>query len=90
MEPTQDIGWATVVELVLVPNPELSRAHQRVIELDYGMAEGKVVLECRQALLFYALKHLGLDQMTGGSPTAHQIVLENRSEIAPLLANTAG
>ncbi|MEO8119899.1 MAG: WYL domain-containing protein [Rhodoferax sp.] len=88
--PTEDKQWANLVKLVLVANPELSGAHQRVIELDYGMTEGKVVLACRQALLFYALKHLGLDQLTGGGPKAHQIVLENRPEIEPLLASTAG
>ena len=88
--PTEDKQWANVVELVLIPNPELSGAHKRVIELDYGMVAGKLALECRQALLFYALKHLGLDQLTGGSPKAHQIVLENRSKIEPLLASNAG
>ena len=90
IEHIEDKEWANVVKLVLVPNPELSKAHQRVIELDYAMTKGKVVLDCRQALLFYALKHLGLDQKTGGSPKAHQIVLQNRSDIEPLLANTSG
>jgi hypothetical protein len=89
-EPTEDKQWANVVTLVLVPNPDLSAAHRRVLELDYGMLDGRVVLECRQALLFYALKHLGLDQFTGGSPKAHQIVLENRSELEPLLAGNVG
>jgi WYL domain len=88
--PTEDKQWANVVQLVLIPNPELFGAHQRVIELDYGMVGGKVVIECRQALLFYALKHLGLDQLTGGSPKAHQIILENRSEIEPLLVSNTG
>lgn len=90
VEPAEDKQWTNVVKLVLVPNPELSGAHKRVIELDYGMVGGKVVLECRQTLLFYALKHLGLDQLTRGNPKAHQIVLENRSEIEQLLASSAG
>jgi hypothetical protein len=90
VEPSEDREWSKLVELALVPNPELSPAHKRVIELDYGMVAGRIVLKCRQALLFYALKHLGLDHTTGGSPKAHQIVLENRSEIEPLLAGSAG
>ena len=90
VEPAEDREWSKLVELVLVPNPELSAAHKRVIELDYGMADGRIVLKCRQALLFYALKHLGLDHTTGGSPKAHQIVLENRTEVEPLLAGSAG
>lgn len=87
VDSTEDKAWSNLVELVLVPNPELSGPHKRVIELDYGMSNGKVVLRCRQALLFYVLKHLGLDQLTGSSPKAHQVVLENLTEIEPLLAS---
>lgn len=87
VESAADEHWARTVELEIAPNPELAGAHRRVIELDYGMVGGKVVLECRQALLFYALKHLGLDQLTGDSPKEHQIVLNNREQIAPLLAS---
>jgi predicted DNA-binding transcriptional regulator YafY len=87
VEPAADVHWAKTVELKIAPNPELAEAHRRVIELDYGMVEGRAVLDCRQALLFYALKHLGLDQLTGGGPKAHQIVLENREQIAPLLVS---
>jgi len=90
VEPAADEHWTRTVELKIAPNPELSEAHRRVIELDYGMVGGKVGLACRQALLYYALKHLGLDQVTGSSPQAHQVVLENRSEIEPLLAGHSG
>jgi hypothetical protein len=87
VESTADAHWARTVELEIASNPELAGPHRRVIELDYGMVGGKVVLECRQALLFYALKHLGLDQLTGGGPKEHQIVLKNREQVAPLLAS---
>ena len=90
VEAAADEHWARTVVLEIAPNPELAGAHRRVIELDYGMVGGKAALVCRQALLFYALKHLGLDQLTGGSPKAHQIVLENRAEIEPLLAGHSG
>ena len=90
VESTADEHWARIIELKVVPNPELACAHKRVVELDYGMVGGRAVLACRQALLFYALKHLGLDQLTGGSPKAYQVVLENRSDIEPLLAGHSG
>lgn len=90
VEPAADEHWTRTVELKIAPNPELAEAHRRVIELDYGMVGGRAVLDCRQALLFYALKHLGLDQLTGGNPKAHQVVLENQSEIQPLLAGHTG
>ncbi len=85
-----DDAWHRQVRLVLAPNPELPEATRRVIELDYGMANGQVALECRQALLFYALKRLGLLEAKPGPPNVQQIVLCNREEIAQLLpGNTA-
>ena len=85
---SDDKEWQTVVKLVLAPHPALSVAHQRVIELDYGMENGEAVLECRQALLFYLLRNLGLDGKTGKRPEAQQIVLKNAEEVAPYLVNT--
>jgi predicted DNA-binding transcriptional regulator YafY len=77
----EDREWHTTVTLKLVPNPGLSEAKQRVVELDYGMAEGQLDLNCRQALLFYTLKQLGLDANAGERPEAQQIVLKNRVEV---------
>lgn len=80
--PELDKEWHTPVRLVLAPHPELADGHRRVIELDYGMDNGEVVLECRQALLFYLLKHLGLDGRSAVSPEAQQIILKNAEEVA--------
>lgn len=82
VSPEADTEWHTVVRLVLAPHPGLAEGHRRVIELDYGMEGGEVVLECRQALLFYLLKHLGLDGKTEARPEAQQIVLKNADEVA--------
>jgi len=80
--PELDTEWHTPVRLVLAPHPGLAEGHRRVIELDYGMANGEVVLECRQALLFYLLKHLGLEGREESRPEAQQIVLKNAEEVA--------
>lgn len=80
-----DHDWETQVTLVLAPNPGLSEAHQRVIELDYGMENGKLRFQCRRALLLYVVRNLGLDEVDGKSPKVHQIILLNRAEIEPLL-----
>lgn len=81
-----DVEWQTTVELVLQANPKLSSAHQRVVELDYGMKNGEVALSCRQALLFYVLRQLGLNASSNDMerPEAHQVVLKNRSKIGRL------
>jgi predicted DNA-binding transcriptional regulator YafY len=83
-----DEAWHRQVSLVLAPNPRLSKAHRKVIELDYGMVSGEVVLECRQALLFYSLNRLGLLDVQASDPFAQQIVLRNRPAVMRLLAAT--
>jgi hypothetical protein len=70
-----------MVELVFVPHPRLSLSKRRVIELDYGMSDGAATLSCRQALLFYLLKHLRLDLDQPGTPEAQQIVLLNEADV---------
>lgn len=79
-----DKQWTTNVRLVLVPHPQLSESRRRVVELDYGMVNGEAVLECRQALLFYLLKHLGFNQPQGGSVTK-QVSLKNEKELRAIL-----
>lgn len=76
-----DVEWATEVELVLVPHPKLAKAKRRAIELDYGMLEGEARLTCRKALLFYVLRHLGLDRAETDSPEAAQVALKNRKAL---------
>ena len=61
MQTTADLAWEEVVELEVGPHPELSSNQKRVIELDYGIENGRVVIPVRKALLYYALKRLGLD-----------------------------
>lgn len=79
-----DAPWANNVRLVLVPHPQLSESRRRVVELDYGMVDGEAVVECRQALLFYMLKHLGFNQPQESSLTK-QVALKNEAELRALL-----
>ena len=80
-----DDAWHCQVPLVIAPNPALSKAHRKVIELDYGMVGGEVVLECRQALLFYSLNRLGLLDAAASDPHKQQIVLKNRAAVLKFL-----
>lgn len=56
----QDISWNTFVTLIFTPSPSLSEHHQKAIEFDYGMPDGKIEIPCRQALLLYALRRYDL------------------------------
>ena len=77
-----DHDWQTFVELVIAPHPGLTPAQRRAIALDYGISRGSIRMRVRRALLFYALKKLGLDLPENTRPPHQQhIVLANRSEV---------
>lgn len=83
MPTTADVAWDEIVELEIGPHPDLSLNQKRVIALDYGMQNGRVVIPVRRALLYYALKRLGLDtDPAARAPHDQQIVLLNRDAIA--------
>lgn len=64
------------------PHPELSDAQQKVVGLDYGMRDGRAQIRVRKALLYYALKRLGLDtDPSARRPQDQQIVLLNAAQI---------
>src|SRR5690606_28220469 len=78
----RDADWNEQVTLEIGPHPQLSETQQKVIALDYGMRSGRAKIPVRKALLYYALKRLGLDT----DPTARrlqdqQIVLTNRTQV---------
>jgi predicted DNA-binding transcriptional regulator YafY len=72
----QDEAWRSEIVLEIGPHPELSDNQRRAIEMDYGMIDGKADIIIRKALLFYALKRLGLDtDQNARKPSDQQIVL---------------
>jgi hypothetical protein len=89
-KPEEDQEWHTIVPLVLVPHPKLSESHKRAIELDFGMKDGQVEFHCRQAFLFYALRHLRLDLDGSAKPEAQQIALKNRAAVEAFMPNRGG
>ncbi|WP_252258598.1 WYL domain-containing protein [Erythrobacter aurantius] len=77
-----DAAWEEVVELEVGPHPDLSPNQRRVIELDYGMENGSVTIPVRRALLYYALKRLGLDtDPSARKPQDQQIILLNTNDV---------
>lgn len=77
-----DGDWNEQVTLEIGPHPELSDTQQKVIALDYGMRSGRAKIPVRKALLYYALKRLGLDtDPAARKPMDQQIVLLNREVI---------
>ena len=80
-DPQADADWHSEIVLEIGPHPDLSPTQRRAIEMDYGMEEGRAQIPVRRALLFYALKRLGLDtDPSARRPQDQQIVLLNSSE----------
>ena len=83
----EDRDWATFVDLRIAPHPGLTEAQARAVALDYGMRGGAGIVRVRRALLFYALRRLGLDVAPDARPAQEQhVVLTNRAEVEAALA----
>jgi hypothetical protein len=73
---TDDRDWVEQVTLEIGPHPELSETQQKVIALDYGMRNGRTKFAVRRALLYCALRRLGLDtDPSVRAPEDQQIIL---------------
>lgn len=80
-----DTEWNSEVTLEIGPHPDLSDTQQKVISLDYGMRGGRAKIKVRKALLYYALRRLGLDtDPSARKPQDQQIVLLNSAELSIL------
>ena len=53
------------------------------------MTNGQVILETRQAMLYYVLQRLGLSRDGEVRPEAQQIRLKNASEVKAILEGLA-
>lgn len=80
-DPQQDALWQERFGIVIGPHPELAASQKAVVAKDYGMKGGSAVLTVRYAMLFYALKRLGLLGDAAKQPARSQhIVVVNRAE----------
>jgi hypothetical protein len=82
-----DTHWNEFFEVVLAPNPTLSKKQQEVIAQDYEMENGQVAVRVRKALLFYFQKRLRLDVADVlDNPQEMPVVIANRKAFAIALA----
>jgi len=86
-----DADWQEHVTLEIGPHPGLSENQKKVIAIDYGMRGGTAKIKVRRALLYYALKRLGLDtDPDARKPQDQQIVLLNSSEFGLPMPSASG
>jgi predicted DNA-binding transcriptional regulator YafY len=82
----EDIDWHTMVRVRIAPDPRLTREQREVVEVDYGMQDGALEITIRARLVTYILQMLHINpNALADDPTAQQIVVENRDELAPWL-----
>src|SRR3546814_5874477 len=68
-----------MVEIILVPHPDLSPSQRKMVMRDYEMKNGRARLSCRKAMLFYTLRHLNLESPeTSKKPAQQHVIVHNR------------
>lgn len=83
----QDVEWNTPVDVIFKPDERLTPAQRAIIEVDYGMTDGQLVVGSSQALVKYVVKRFGVNpNMHDARPEAQQLVLANRAELKPWLS----
>lgn len=81
-----DAGWSTQVVITIEPDSRLNQAQREIIETDYGMTEGQLVVPTRGALAQYVLQRYQLDpHKIQPRASSQQIVVANLDELKPWL-----
>lgn len=81
-----DESWHTRLDIVVRPRAGLSDGQRSAIEVDFGMTQGRLILNCRKALAFYVLRQLQLDRPTDAPVAEQPLELENRAALADLIS----
>jgi predicted DNA-binding transcriptional regulator YafY len=81
-----DEVWNTEVSVIIKPDGRLNKAQQAIIEVDFGMTDGQLVVPSRRALVMYVLQRYQIDPKNlNPNPDAQQIVVANLKELKPWL-----
>lgn len=81
-----DEGWNTQVEVVIEPDQRLNPEQKSIIEIDYGMQNGQLIVPSRGALVQYVLQRFQIDaNKVESKASAQQIVVVNLDDLKPWL-----
>ena len=82
----EDEVWNTEVTVVIEPDSRLTEAQRAIIEVDFGMLNGQLLIPTRRALVKYVLQRYQIDPTKmEPRPEAQQIVVKNLTELEPWL-----
>lgn len=86
IDPADDILWTGYLDIVIRPRDGLTPDQRRAVEIDYGMKRGRLVINCRKALVFYALRQLRLERPGTASVLEQPLKYESTPELEGLIA----
>ncbi|WP_460148993.1 WYL domain-containing protein [Pseudomonas sp. S3_E10] len=73
-----DTAWNTLVDVIIEPDQRLTPEQKNIIEIDYGMQNGQLILPSRGALVQYVLQRFQIDaNKVESKASAQQIVVTN-------------
>ncbi|AZL66886.1 WYL domain-containing protein [Pseudomonas oryziphila] len=82
----QDEDWNIEVPIIFEPDWRLNAAQKAIIETDFGMTQGQLVVSSRRALVKYVLQRYQIDHRNMAIlPEAQQLVVSNLQELQPWL-----
>jgi len=82
----QDEDWNAEIPVIFKPDERLNEAQKAIIEADFGMIEGRLVVPSRRALVKYVLQRHQIDpRNVATSPEAQQVVVANLKQLRPWL-----
>ena len=82
----EDDDWNTEAPVIIKPDERLDKAQRMIIEVDFGMTDGRLVVPSRRALVKYVLQRFQIDPKNlNPNPEAQQIVVANLKELKPWL-----
>ncbi len=81
-----DTGWNTQMDVIIEPDQRLSAEQKSIIEIDYGMQNGQLIVPSRGALVQYVLQRFQIDaNKVESKASAQQIVVANLDALQPWL-----
>ena len=81
-----DEDWNTEVPVIIEPDSRLKPEQKAIIEADFGMEDGLLIIPTRRALVKYVLQRFQIDpKKLDPKAAAQQIVVKNLEELKPWL-----
>jgi predicted DNA-binding transcriptional regulator YafY len=80
-----DKRWNTYVDVILCPRSDLTTAQRNAVALEFGMDKGTLSVRIREALVYYLVRQLQLDQQDHSVTRAYPIEWVNRSELISIV-----